>query len=525
MAVSRTRRVLWLGLVAALTAAALAGGGSTASAAPVPFSSVVPAPASAVPASGVTFTLGSGVAISADVAAIGEQLATTLRRSTGYTIPVHSPPSGTDGVRLLLTGAPDSVGDQGYQLDVTASGVVVRARQAAGLFAGVQTLLQLLPPAAQGATTAAGPWVLAGGRITDRPRFGHRGAMLDVARHFFTVTQVERYVDQLARYKVNTLHLHLADDQGWRIVINGWERLATYGGSTQTGGGPGGYYTQADYAAIVAYAQARYITVVPEIDMPGHTNAALASYAELNCDGKARPLYTGTDVGFSTLCTSKEITYTFLDAVLGQLAALTPGQYLHIGGDEAASTKPADYKTFMNRVQQLTASHGKSAVAWHEVVNATPAAGTVAQFWDTTTSNSAVATATKNGTKLVLSPANHAYLDMKYTSSSPIGQDWAGLVEVEKAYDWNPGAYLSGVAESAVSGVEAPLWTETVKTSADVEYLAFPRLAAIAELGWSPQSTHDWTAFSKRLAAQGPLWKLLGLKYYKSPQVPWPAGS
>jgi hexosaminidase len=349
--------------------------------------------------------------------------------------------------------------------------------------------------------------------------------MLDVARHFFTVAQVERYVDQLARYKVNTLHLHLADDQGWRIVINGWERLATYGGSTQVGGGPGGYYTQADYAAIVAYAQARYITVVPEIDLPGHTNAALASYAELNCDGKARPLYTGTDVGFSSLCTSKEITYTFLDAVLGQLAALTPGKYLHLGGDEAQSTKPADYKAFMNRVQQIAAAHGKSALAWHEVVNATPAAGTVAQFWDTTTSNSAVATAARNGTKLVLSPANHAYLDMKYTSSSPIGQDWAGLVEVKKAYDWNPGAYLSGVAESAVSGVEAPLWTETVTTSADIEYLAFPRLAAIAELGWSPPSTHDWTAFSKRLATQGPLWKLLGIRYYKSPQVTWPAGA
>ena len=514
---------IWLAVIA-LAGVLIGGMTSAASAAPTPvsYSDIVPAPATATPSS-ERYTLDSGVAISTDAAGIGDYLAGILRKSTGYAIPVHS--SGADGIRLLLSGAPDSVGDQGYQLDVTVSGVVVRARAAAGLFAGVQTFLQLLPPAAQGGKVVAGPWVIGGGKVVDRPRFAYRGAMLDVARHFFSVAQVERYLDQIARYKINVLHLHLADDQGWRIMINGWERLATYGGSTQVGGGPGGYYTQADYAAIVAYAQQRYVTIVPEIDMPGHTNAALASYAELNCDGKARPLYTGTDVGFSSLCTSKEITYQFLDAVIGQLAALTPGQYLHIGGDEAQSTKPDDYKTFMNRVQQITAAHQKNAQAWHEIVNATPTAGTVAQFWDTTTSDSAVSAAAKKGTKIVMSPANHAYLDMKYTSSTKLGQDWAGLVEVKKAYGWNPGAYLSGVTESMVAGVEAPLWTETIKTSADIEYMAFPRLPAIAELGWSPQSKHDWTAFSKRLAAQGPLWKLLGINYYHSPQVPWPSGS
>jgi hexosaminidase len=520
---SRVRR-----LTAVLAAAVLMGvmtSAASAAPAPVPYSSIVPAPASSTPASGVTFTLGSGVAVSTDVAGIGDYLAAILRRSTGYAIPVHSPPSGSDGVRLLLSGAPDSVGDEGYQLDVTTSGVVIRAKQPAGLFAGVQTLLQLLPPSAQGGTVAAGPWVVGGGKIVDQPRFGYRGAMLDVSRHFFGVAQVEKYIDQIARYKINRLHLHLSDDQGWRIAIEGWDRLTSYGGSTQVGGGPGGYYTQADYSAIVAYAQQRYITVVPEIDMPGHSNAALASYAELNCDGKAPALYTGTDVGFSSFCTSKEITYTFLDTVIAQLAALTPGGYVHIGGDEAKSTKPADYKTFMDRIQKITAAHGKKALAWHEIVNATLAAGTVAQFWDTTTSNSAVTAAAKKGTKIVMSPANRAYLDMKYTSSTKLGQDWAGLTEVKKAYDWNPGAYLSGVTEPMVAGVEAPLWTETIKTGADIEYMAFPRLPAIAELGWSAWSTHDWTAFSKRLATQGPLWKLLGINYYKSPQVPWPSGS
>jgi hexosaminidase len=259
--------------------------------------------------------------------------------------------------------------------------------------------------------------------------------------------------------------------------------------------------------------------------MPGHTNAALASYAELNCDGVAPPRYTGTDVGFSSLCVSKDITYRFLDDVLGQLATLTPGPYLHIGGDEAQSTQPADYATFINRVQQIVAAHGKSVLGWHDVVHATPLPSTVAEYWGTTTSDAAVAAAAVHGTKLVMSPANHAYLDMKYTAQTPLGQDWAGLTDVKKAYGWDPGAYLSGVPASAVLGVEAPLWTETIVTSADIEFMAFPRLPAIAELGWAPASTHSWSAFRNRLAAQGPRWRAQGLNYYHSTQIPWPANA
>jgi hexosaminidase len=345
--------------------------------------------------------------------------------------------------------------------------------------------------------------------------------MLDVARHFFTVAQVERYLDQLALYKINTFHLHLADDQGWRIMINSWPRLATYGGSTAVDGDPGGYYTQAQFRAIVAYAAERHITVVPEIDMPGHVNAALASYAELNCDGVAPPLYTGTDVGFSSLCVGKDITYKFLDDVIGELAALTPGPYLHVGGDEAHATSHADYVTFMNRVQGIVAAHGKKVEAWHQVVAATPLPTTVAQYWDTTDDNPEVAAAAANGTGVVLSPANLAYLDMKYTEATPLGQDWAALIEVRDAYGWDPGAYLRGAPASAIRGVEGPLWTETLRTSADIEYMAFPRLPALAEIAWSPAATHDWPAFRQRLGAQAPLWTKLGINFYRSPQVPW----
>jgi hexosaminidase len=483
---------------------------------------VVPAPVSAV-ANGDTFTLASAATISADAADVGNYLADILRRSTGYSIPVSTGGSGT--IELLLSGAPANVGAQGYQLTITGTGVLVQANQAAGLFAGVQTLLQLFPPAIQSPTVAAGPWTVPGGTILDYPRFVHRGAMLDVARHFFTVAQVERYIDEIAAYKIDYLHLHLSDDQGWRIAINSWPNLATYGGSTEVGGGPGGYYTQADYSAIVAYAASRYITVIPEIDMPGHTNAALASYAALNCNGVAPKLYTGTKVGFSSLCVPLDLTYTFVDQVIGEIAALTPGPYIHIGGDEASSTTASDYAYFIGRAQQIVAAHGKTVIGWHDIANTTLLPSTVAQFWGTTTTNAPLAAAVSNGTTVIMSPANHAYLDMKYTHRTKLGQTWAGLIDVNTAYGWNPGAYLSGVGESSVRGVEAPLWTETIVTSADIDYMAFPRLPAIAELGWSPWATHDVAAFDARLGAQGPRWKIMGINYYHSTQITWPAGS
>jgi hexosaminidase len=513
-----------------------AGVGVTLAAAPaqaataVAFNVVVPAPVNTTATTGVTYSITAATTIysepgSTQATAIADQLAALLRRSTGYPLPVIAASAPTDGIALLLTGAPGSVGTQGYQLDITTTAITVRANQPAGLFAGVQTLHQLLPVTVDGQTVQPGPWPVPGGHIVDYPRFTYRGAMLDVARHFFSVAAVQRYIDQLALYKVNYLHLHLSDDQGWRIAINSWPNLAVYGGSTAVGGGTGGYYTQADYSAIVAYAAARYITIVPEIDMPGHTNAALASYAQLNCNGVAPSLYTGTNVGFSSLCVPLDLTYTFIDQVIGEIAALTPGPYLHIGGDEASSTSAADYAYFLNRAQQIVAGHGKTVVGWHDIANTTLLPSTVAQFWGTTTTSAPVANAAANGTKVIMSPANKTYLDMKYRNNTRLGQKWAGLIDVNTAYDWNPGAYLDGVTEPSVLGVEAPLWTETIRTTADIDYMAFPRLPAIAELGWSPWSTHNLTAFKTRLGAQGPRWKVMGVNYYHSTQVTWPTGS
>ena len=399
----------------------------------------------------------------------------------------------------------------------------MQATSGDGLFNGIQTLRQILPAAAESASVRPGPWTVSGGDIIDRPRFAQRGAMLDVARHFFDVDTVKRYIDQIALYKINQLHLHLTDDQGWRLQITSWPRLAEHGGSTQVGGGPGGYYTQQDYKEITAYAASRHITVVPEIDIPGHTNAALASYAELNCNGVAPPLYTGTDVGFSSLCVNKDITYRFVADVIRELAALTPGPYLHIGGDEAHSTSEGDYKKFMAAVTPLAEKYGKTAIGWHEYVKAAPKPPSVAQYWGAKNADPLMTEAAARGNKILQSAANRSYLDMKYDKNTPLGTSWAGYIEVRDAYDWNPGEHLQGVPAEAVSGVEAPLWSETLRSSRDVEYMAFPRLPAIAELGWSPASTHDWESFRQRLAAQSPRWTELGINFYRSPQIPWPS--
>ncbi|MEU0371563.1 beta-N-acetylhexosaminidase [Streptomyces sp. NPDC006283] len=524
---------LLLVTAAALSSAAAAGQATAASAeragAVRPLGQIIPAPASVSPA-GSPYTLTSATRIQTDATpearAVGERLAEVLRPSTGYGLPVTTRPA-PQSIRLRLSSAESALGEEGYRLKSAPGGVTITALRPAGLFHGVQTLRQLLPASVEADTPQRGPWQVAGGTITDSPRYGHRGAMLDVSRHFLTVDQVKRYIDHLALYKINKLHLHLSDDQGWRIAIDSWPRLTTYGGSTEVGGGPGGYYTKAQYREILRHASSHYMEVVPEIDMPGHTNAALASYAELNCDGVAPPLYTGTAVGFSSLCVPKQVTYDFVDDVIRELAALTPGRYIHIGGDEAHSTSREDYVAFMNKVQPIVAKYGKTVVGWHQLTGASPAKGALAQYWGLDGTGQAekaqVAEAAKNGTGLILSPADRIYLDMKYNKDTELGLAWAGYVSVQRSYDWNPGTYLPGAPAAAIKGVEAPLWTETISRNEHIDHMAFPRLPGVAELGWSPAATHDWDTYKVRLAAQGPRLSALGIDYYRSPQVPWPA--
>src|SRR5262245_12937913 len=491
--------------------------------------SVIPAPASAYRADGAGFAVSRSTRIltppgSPAVARVGAYLAGLLRRSTGYPLPVVSARGPLQGGGILLETTGDGqLGDEGYELEVSGDAVTLRATGPEGLFRGVQTLRQLLPPAIEDSTVQRGPWRVPAVRILDRPRFAWRGAALDVARHFFTVDEVKRYIDLISLYKLNVLHLHLTDDQGWRIAIDGWPKLATHGGSTQVGGGRGGFYGKREYRSIVRYAQDRYITVVPEIDVPGHVNAALSSYPELNCDGRAPQLYTGIDVGFTSLCLDKLVTYQFLDDVIGEVAALTPGPYVHIGGDEAKTVPDDRYAEFIERVQRIVRANGKRAIGWQETAKARLAPSSVVQYWDVHSSPDAVRRAVERGSKVVLSPASKVYLDMKYDAGTRLGLEWAGHVEVRDAYDWDPASLLDGVGERDVLGVEAQLWSETLRSVGDMELMALPRLPGVAEVGWSPASSRQWDGYRRRLAAHGPRWSTMGLDYHRSPEVPWPS--
>lgn len=485
---------------------------------------LIPKPVSLTP-SGSAFTINAETGVFAGTGgegatAVAEYLVDLLNPATGFELAVQTAESAPkDNYIFLDLSADDAeLGAEGYELDITAGGVIIVANQPAGLFYGVQTLRQLLPPEIELDTPQPGPWLVATGAIRDYPDYAYRGAMLDVARHFFSVDDVKRFIDFLAAYKMNYLHLHLSDDQGWRIEIKSWPNLAEHGGSTEVGGGEGGYYTQEDFAGIVQYAQDRFITIVPEIDMPGHTNAALASYPELNCDGKAPELYTGIEVGFSTLCTDKEVVYKFVDDVVREITALTPGPYFHVGGDESHVTPLEDYIPFINRAQEIVQSHGKQMMGWDEVVNADLDPTSVAQYW---AEAEHAQRAVEQGAKVLMSPAVKAYMDMQYDSTSPLGLHWAAYIEIDSAYLWTPEEMVEGVDKDDILGIEAPLWTETITNIDELEYMVFPRLPGYAEIGWTPASMRNWEEYKVRLGKQKARFEAMDIDYYASKLVHW----
>ena len=449
---------------------------------------------------------------------MGQYLVEKINPATGFVLSVQiAAEEPSAGIYLTLGGAED-LGEEGYALNITETLVKLEANKPAGLFRGIQTLRQILPAKIESGTVQEGPWLMGTGTIRDYPEYAYRGVMLDVARHFFGVEDVKKYLDQLAFYKINYLHLHLSDDQGWRIEIKSWPNLTEHGGSTQVGGEGGGFYTQDQYQDLVQYAADRFITIVPEIDMPGHTNAALSSYAELNCNGKATELYTGMEVGFSTFCTDKEITYKFIDDVVREIAALTPGPYFHLGGDESHATPLKDYIPFVNKVQEIVAAHGKLVIGWDEISHATLKPNTFVQYWDNATN---ATNAVKQGAKVLVSPAKKAYLDMQYDSTTKLGLHWAAYVEVDIAYNWDPAKLIPGMDKQNIIGVEAPLWTETITTLDEIEYMVYPRLVGISEVAWTPSSSRSWEDYKVRLGKHGKRMGLMGLDYYPSKLIPW----
>ena len=510
---------LWI-FSAAVVLAGCAGQPATAPApVPVPLAhSLIPVPSAVtlVNESRLTLDTLTGVYLQGDAGTAGfvkkyleDLLAPTVRRDA-----IDSPAAGS--ILLVLDPAHADIGDEGYDLLVTDR-VRIEARTAAGLFHGIQTLRQLLPASVENPATYARKLSIPTGHISDNPRFAWRGMMLDVSRHFLPPADVKRFIDAMALYKFNRLHLHLADDQGWRIEIKSRPNLAAIGGSTKVGGGPGGYYTQEEYKDLVAYASARFITIVPEIDMPAHTNAALASYPELNCNGVAPPLYTGIRVGFSALCVDSASVLPFVQDVVREISAITPGNYFHVGGDEVMKLTHAQYISFIESVQKVVNANGKQMIGWGEISPAALVPNTIVQNWK---KDSSFLHAARGG-KIIMSPSAKAYLDMKYDKSTILGLNWAGFIEVKDSYDWEPGTFIPGVAESSILGVEAPLWSETLMKREDYELMAFPRLIAIAEVAWSSPSSRNWENFRLRLAEHAKRQAAMGINFYRSPQIPW----
>jgi len=406
--------------------------------------------------------------------------------------------------------------NEAYELEVAADKISVLAKTAEGIFRGLKTLEQMVYLCKlEGKTNFLS---LPGGKIIDQPGYEYRGAMLDVARHFFSISDVKRYIDLLSIYKINFLHFHLSDDQGWRIEIKSWPKLTQIGGKTEVGGGEGGFYTQEDFKDIIKYAEDRFITIIPEIDLPGHTNAALASYAELNCSGKATAIYTGIEVGFSTLCVDKEVTYLFVEDVIREISEISPGPFFHIGGDESHVTSQAEFNRFMDRTLAIVKKYNKIPMGWYELITADISEETLLQYWAKTEDFSKVIS---KKSKLLISASSYSYLDMKYNSNTPLGLNWAGYLSVKKAYEWDPRSLVPDLDSEQIIGLEAPLWSETLENFDDIAFMAFPRILGHAEIGWTDVSLRKWVDFSKRLSLHGRLLSDLGVKYYPATEIDW----
>jgi hexosaminidase len=456
---------------------------------------------------------------SAEVEAIGTYTANLTASRAGATVQrlVAGGALPDSSVGLTLDPSRAQLGAEGYELTVTRTQARIVAAAPAGLFHGVQTLRQLLPASVEHQAGVNRRLIMPAAHVVDVPRFEWRGAMLDVARHFLAPDDIKRFVDLYALYKLNRLHLHLADDQGWRIEIKSWPNLTAVGGETEVGGGHGGFYTQAQYADIVAYAKSRYITVVPEIDMPGHINAALVSYPDLRCNRTAPEPFTRIGGPPNTLCVTRDSVYGFVGDVVREIAAAAPTPYFHIGGDEVSSLTKDEYHSFIERVEHIVDSIGPRMIGWGEIAPANISAHTIVQHW---TRDSSVIQARRGG-MIILSPGPHAYIDMKYDSATVLGLRWAGLIDLRTAYDWDPATAVPDVGASSILGLEAPLWAETLITRQDYEYLAFPRLAAIAELAWSPATQVGWDGFRRRIAAHGARLAALGVNFARVPGIDW----
>jgi len=496
--------------------------------------SLIPAPAHVQRAEG-RFTLDASVALFAngdEVAAVARGFADRLARSRGIAPHVQSGDavSASRAIIFALDDAMPSSSGEAYELSVDASRIRVRARSAHGLFNGGVTLWQLLTQASTKAERIDVPAL----RIDDAPRFAWRGVMLDSARHFQPPDFVKHFIDEIALLKFNTLHWHLTDDQGWRIEIKRYPRLTQVGawrdGAGEVAGAPtrvGGFYTQDEIRDIVRYAAQRHVTIVPEIDMPGHMQAAIAAYPELGSIGDTPAVSTDWGV-HPYLLNVDDATFEFVDNVLDEVMALFPSPIIHIGGDEAlkdqwkasprvqARIRELGLKDenalqgwFIARVEKYLAAHGRRAIGWDEILEGGVPANAVVMSWRGSDGGIAAA---KVEHDVVMSPSPDLYFDHLQSDApdEPSGRpDVRSLADIY-AYEPQPPS-LDAKAATHILGAQANLWAEHMRTPALVEHAAFPRLAALAEVLWSPRAARDWNGFLARLPAQYARWQVDGV--------------
>ncbi len=342
-------------------------------------------------------------------------------------------------------------------------------------------------------------------KIFDYPAYKHRGLHIDVSRHFFGVPTIVRVMDAMSELGLNILHLHLSDDQGWRIEIPQFPELIERSSDCAVGGEEGGYYSLEDYQTLVEEARSRMIAIIPEIDIPGHVNAALHAIEGLNPDGVCPPLYEGTEVGFSTLSTKAPATQAFLEAIVQTLAPFSPAG-IHIGGDESFSTAEGDYPIIVGSQIERIHALGKRALAWEEATDLL-GEGDLVQVWHDDLEGDSIARAVARGVRAVMSPGPKAYFDMKEYPEQKLGITWAGILPLKNAWDWDPEKICQGVDREGIEGVEACLWSETLRREKDVWEMLLPRLAGLAEVAWAGGPVGSWEDFLERLAGLEGLWR------------------
>lgn len=498
-----------------------------------------------------TFQLEPGARIVAEHGTrdTARYLARRLATATGFKFKVSSrgassPAKGT--IVLDINPNTTGLGAEGYELSVTPDTVTITGVDTAGAFYGVQTLLQLLPPEVFGTNAASVNWQAPCVQIEDFPRFKWRGLMLDVSRHFYTKPEVERLLDLMAEQKLNTFHWHLVDDQGWRIQIKKYPKLTEVGAwrndvgfgldpKSTTAYGPdgryGGFYTQKDIREVIAYAKALHITIVPEIEMPGHSTAALAAYPQYSCSGGPYSIDAKGGVFAGVYCAGNDDTFVFLGNVLNEVMNLFPGQYIHIGGDEVpkknwqhcekcqARIKAEGLKDehelqsyFIRRVEKIVDAHGKNLIGWSEIREGGLAPSAAVMDWI----GGAFEAAT-NGHDVVMSPTKYCYLDY-YQSTNHASEPKAigGYLPLSRIYSFDPiPAKLPPEYQSHILGGQANLWTEYVPNFRHAQYMIFPRACALSEVLWSPKEARDWNGFKERLPAEFARLEQEGVNYRK----------